>query len=201
MRNNNHNFKYWKLTVSFLLCFSIFNTIITQPVLAEDTNLFSSLLNNFFSLFGGSKPTPTPTTVKQKNQLLQESVKKLLNSSISPTITPTPTVGKSATPPGTVEKMIDYSKYPEMIKSFLPKTDLLTESKKYATGSSAMQFLNSYLVQINTENTNEKIIHIKPGYCTMKLFMPETPTGITDKSVSQKSYQEIKVLDCRGERD
>ena len=196
MTNNKH----FKTVVSFLLCISIFSVVIAQPVRAD--NIFSNLLNNFFSLFGNSsEPTPTPAVTKQEGQL-QKSVNKLLDTStVSPTITSKLTTNKSSTPSGTVEKIIDYTKYPEMIDAFLPKTNLLEESKKYATGSSALNFLNSYLVQIDTENTNEKIIHVKPGYCTMRLFMPKTPTDTAGKSVAQKSYQEVKMLDCRSKRE
>ena len=191
--------KHFKTVISFLLCLSIFSAVITQPVRAD--NIFSNLLNNFFSLFGNNNPTPTPTVTKQEGQL-QKSVNKLLDTStVSPTVTSKLTTNKSSTPSGTVEKVIDYTKYPEMIGAFLPKTNLLEESKKYATGSSALKFLNSYFVQIDTENTNEKIIHVKPGYCTMRLFIPQVPTGTGDKSVSQKSYQEVKMLDCRSERN
>ncbi len=185
-------------TVMILAAVSLVCLNINQPVLAEDnTNIFSSLLNNFLSIFGGNKPTPTPAATKQKNQLLQESVKKLLDKQTP--ITPTP--NKSLIPSGTAEKIIDYNKYPDTMKAFLPNTNLLEESKKYATSPAGFQFINTYVAQINTSNPDEKFVHVKPGYCTLRLFIPETPTGKVDKSVAQKSYQEIKMLDCRSKRD
>ena len=90
------------------------------------------------------------------------------------------------------------------MKGFLPNQNLLEESKSYyASNEAALKWINPNFVEIDTKTAEEKIIHVKPGYCTMKLFILEPDKKMTanQKTVSQKGYQEVRMLDCRGKRE
>ncbi len=195
---------YWRWWLKAVIMVLLIVLVLSAPVwvIAKENNVFTSFWDSLASLLlKKSKPTPTPIPVKK--QIFKQTVESQLK--LSPTLSaliPTNSLSQQelTLPEGMLEKKIDYRQYPEMIKPFLSNSLLEKTALQYATDSAKVNFINSNIAVVDSSSSEEKFVFIKPGYCTMRLFMPVI-SGKQEKSMTQKSYEEVKMLDCRSKRN